>query len=498
MSTAYDDLLDRYERVAMLNQFDGVRAVLYWDQQVMMPEGGTPARAKQRSVVSSLEHEILTDDETGDLLDAAEDEDLDDDERAAVREIRHEYERKSRVPGDLVEKLSRTSAEAQDVWQQAKADSDFEHFAPTLAELRDLHVERAGHVDPEKSPYEVLHEDGERDIPLAKVEEIFDQLREELGPLVQEIREPGDDLPAPFREHATYDEDTQMALSEEVLDLLGYDWDRGRLDTSPHPFTSGNQFDCRVTTRFRADDPIDALTATIHEFGHATYQLGLPQEHYGSPLGQSQSSGIHESQSRFWENHVGRTRAFWELLLPTMQEHFPELGDVTVEEAYQAVNRIYPDNRIRVEADELTYHFHIILRHEIGRGFVEGDLDVEEIPQVWNDKMEEYLGGRPDDDAEGCLQDIHWTSRFAAFQGYTIGSVLAAQLDAAIREDLDVDGLVKDGEFEPIREWMREHVHRHGRRYPADELIEVATGEPLTADYFVEYAKEKFSDLYGL
>jgi carboxypeptidase Taq len=499
MADAYDDLLDRYERVAMLSQFGGAGGVLSWDQQVMMPDDGTPARAKQLSTLSSIRHDVLTDEATGDLLDAAADESLDDEQQAVVREVRHEYERASQVPESLVEDISRTTTEAQEVWQAAKADSDFEQFAPTLQEIRDLQVERADHVDPDKSPYEVMHEEGERDIPLDTVEEIFDQLREELAPLITAIRERGDDLPAPFRERGPYDEDAQRALSEDVLDMLGYDRDRGRLDESPHPFTSGNQFDCRITTRYREDDLVDALTATIHEFGHASYQLGLPQDHYGNPLGMSRSTGVHESQSRFWENHVGRTRPFWEHVLPTVQEQFPALEDVTVEEAYQAVNRIYPDNAIRVEADELTYHFHIILRHELGRQFVEGDLDVEELPRAWNEKMEAYLGLTPESDAEGVLQDIHWTSRFAAFQGYTIGSVLAAQLDAALRRDVDdVDGKIREGNFEPLLEWMRENVHRHGQRYRADELIEVATGEPLTADYFVDYATEKFGALYGL
>ncbi|MEF8774117.1 MAG: carboxypeptidase M32 [Halobacteriales archaeon] len=496
MATAYDDLLDRYARITYVGDAAGL---LHWDQQVMMPDGGNPARSKQTAALSAIRHDLLTDDEVGDLLDDAESADLDDDQQAVVREIRYEHERNAKVPEDLVEEIAETSAAAQQTWQDAKADADFEAFAPTLETIRELHVERAEHIDPDRSPYEVMHEDSERDVPLAKVEEIFDQLRSELVPLIEDIRENGDDLPSPFHDHAPYDEDDQMALSEAAVDLLGYDRDRGRLDTSPHPFTSGTQFDARITTRFQPDDPIDALTATVHEFGHATYMLGLPDDHYGSPLGQSRSSGVHESQSRFWENHVGRTRPFWELFLPTMKEQFPELKGVSVEDAYRAVNRIYPDNTIRVEADELTYHFHVILRHEIGRQFVEGDLDVEEIPGVWNDKMGEYLGVRPDDAAEGALQDIHWTGGFAAFQGYTIGSVLAAQLDAALRREVDdVDGKIREGNFGPLREWMTENVHRHGKRYPADELIEVATGEPLTADYFVDYAREKFERLYGL
>jgi carboxypeptidase Taq len=496
MGDAYDDLLDRYERV---NAIGDAAGLLRWDQQVMMPSGGHPARSTQMSTLSGVRHDYLTDDEVGRLLDDAEAEDLTDEQQAAVREIRHEYERSNAVPEDLVQELSQTSAEAQEVWQEAKAESDFEQFAPTLETLRDLQVERAEHIDPDKAPYEVMHEDSERDIPLEKVEEIFDQLRSELGPLIRDIRENGDDLPSPFRAAAPYDDDEQMALSETVVDMLGYPDERGRLDVSPHPFTSGTQFDARITTRFKDEDPIDALTATIHEFGHASYMLGLPDEQYGTPLGNSRSSGVHESQSRFWENHVGRTREFWELFLPEMKDQFPRLEDVTVDEAYAAVNQIYPDNRIRVEADELTYHFHIMLRHELGRKFVEGDLDVEELPGAWNDKMEEYLGVRPDDDAEGVLQDIHWSSRFAAFQGYTIGSVLAAQLDAALRRDVDdVDEKIRNGNFEPLWDWMTENVHSHGQRYTADELVEVATGEPLTADYFVDYATEKFERLYGL
>jgi carboxypeptidase Taq len=493
----YEELTDRYERIFNLGSASGV---LGWDQQVMMPDEGTPARSAQLSTLSAVRHEYLTDDAVGDLLDELEGADLEDEQGAVVREIRHSYERAVEVPEDLVTELTETQSNATEVWREAKADDDFEAFAPTLEKLRDLHVERAEHIAPDKDPYVVMHEDSERDIPLETVEEIFDTLREELVPLIEDIRENGDDLPTPFVDRAPFDPDEQMALMEETLDLIGYDWDRGRIDTAPHPFMSGNQFDARVTTRFDEEDLLGAVGSTIHEFGHATYQLGLPKEQFGSPLGQSRSSGVHESQSRFWENHVGRTRAFWEHYLPTVHEQFPRTEDVTVEEAYQAANRIYPDNLIRVEADELTYHFHIMLRHEIGSQFVAGDLAVDEIPQVWNEKMEEYLGVRPETDAKGCLQDIHWSGRFAAFQGYTIGSVLAAQLDAAVRRDLeeDVDELVRNGEFQPLREWMTENVHSHGQRYRADELIEEATGEPLTAEYFVDYAKEKFTDLYGL
>ncbi len=490
---AYDQLLKRTQKISNL----GYSAMqLSWDQQVMMPEGGAPARTQQLSTLSATIHELLVDDDVKNWLDALEDADLNDEQAAVVREIRRQYERKANVPSELAEEITQTGSENQQIWQQAKANDDFEQFAPRLEKLRELQVERAGYVDSDSNPYEVMYDDSNPYIPLETMEEIFETLRTEIPPLIEEIRESGIELAHPWE--GEYPEDDQRAVSEAVLDLLGYDRSRGRLDTAPHPFMSGTQFDARVTTRFKPTDPIDALTATIHEFGHATYQLGLRQDEYATPLGQSRSSGVHESQSRFWENHVGRTKPFWEVFLPTFKEHIHGHDDLTVDEIYEAVNRINPNNLIRVEADELTYHMHIMLRCEIDRAFVEGDITADEIPQLWNEKMDDYLGVTPDTDSEGCLQDIHWTRSFASFQGYTIGSVLAAQLDAAVRDDLDVDELVRQQDFEPIQEWMTENIHSHGQRYTTPELIEVATGEALTAEYFVDYVNEKFRDLYDL
>jgi len=492
--SAFEALTDRYARYANL---ENAGRLLSWDQQVMMPDAGTPARSAQLATLSAVSHETLTAAETARLLEAVEGESLDDEAAAVVREVRSEYERAEQVPESLVQEITRASSNAQPIWRAAKSEDDFEQFAPTLERLRDLHVERAEHIDADRSPYEVMYEDSNRDLPLSLIEEIFDELVDALVPLIEDIETNGTRLPNPF--DGTYAEGAQMALSRAAIDTLGYDWDRGRLDTAPHPFMSGNQFDARVTTRFKQSDPLDALTASIHEFGHATYQLGLREDKYANPLGESRSSGVHESQSRFWENHVGRTKPFWELFLPIFTKHIEGQDDLTVEEMYAAINRIYPENCVRVEADELTYHLHIVLRSEIGRGFVEGEITVNEIPQLWNQKMEDYLGVVPETDSEGCLQDIHWTSRFAAFHGYTIGSVLAAQLDHALREAVpDVDAKLRAGNFEPLREWMTENVHRHGCRYPTDELIEVATGEPLTAEYFIEYVQEKYTALYNL
>jgi carboxypeptidase Taq len=493
MAETYDDLLDRYERISALKDGGGV---LYWDQQVMMPEGGTPARSKQLSALSAVTHEQLTADETGRLLEDVESEDLTGEQEAVVREVRREYDRAAKVPEELVERHTRLQSEAQDDWREAKANDDFSAFEPILSDLLDLRVEKAEHIDPDRDPYEVLFEDREPYLELDTVERIFDELKDGLVPLIEDIQAT-EEVPDAFE--GTFDVDAQENLARDVLDLLDYDWDRGRLDTSAHPFMSGTQFDARITTRFDETDILGAVTSTIHEFGHATYGLGLRDDAYGSPLGQSRSSGIHESQSRFWENHVGRTKEFWELFLPTVKDRFPQLSDVTAEEAYRAANRIDVDNLIRTEADELTYHMHIILRSEIEREFVSGDLAVSEIPAAWDDKMEEYLGVRPDTDAEGCLQDIHWTGGFASFQNYTVGSVLAAQLWATIEDDLDDPrGLIRDGEFQPIRDWLTENIHRHGQRYTTDGLIREATGEDLTAEYFLDYVTEKFGDIYDL
>jgi carboxypeptidase Taq len=494
-ASRYEEFLGTVQRLTYLQ---GAGGVLSWDQQVTMPEGGTPARSQQMSALSSVTHDLLTSDEVGDHLDALEGTDLDDEQAAVVREVRREYDRQTSVPSELVEDISRTSSEALEVWEQAKAEDDFDHFAPKLRELVDLRREYAEHVDPDADPYAVLFAEYEPYLDLETAERVLGRLREELVPLIEAVGESDVDLAVDAFE-GEFDADTQEALSRDALDLLGYDWDRGRLDTSSHPFTVGNQFDARVTTRFDESDPLGALTATIHEFGHAQYILGLPDEHYGTPLGSDRDLTVHESQSRLWENHVGRTPGWWELFLPTFTDHFPSV-DATPREAYEAANQVYDDNLIRVEADELTYHMHIVVRFEIERDLIAGDLDVEEVPRVWNEKMDEYLGVRPDTDAEGCLQDIHWShGNFGYFPTYSLGSVLAAQLYAAAERDLeDLSGKTRAGEFDPLREWLFENVHRHGARYTTPDLVREATGEDYTADYFLDHVKSKYGALYDL
>ncbi|MFC7228447.1 carboxypeptidase M32 [Salinirubellus salinus] len=490
---AYDEVLEQFARVTYLS--DG-GSYLNWDQEVMMPDDGTPARAKQLSTISGVHHDLLTDDVVADGLDELDESELPQPQAAEVREVRRQYDRAAKVPRDLVERISEETSNALPVWKEAKAESDWSTFAPKVETLLDLKREYAEHIDPDADPYAVLFADYEPYLDLSVAEDVLTTLRDELVPLIDDIKASDTELADPF--DGAYSDDTQMALCRSLLDTLGYDWDRGRIDVAPHPFSLGTQFDARVTTRFDEEDPVGAIGSTIHEFGHATYTLGLPQEHYGSPLGQHRGLTVHESQSRLMENHVGRSRAFWDLVTDDVNDH---LGtEVTPQAGYEAANQIYPENRIRVEADELTYHMHIVLRFEIERDLLAGDLDVEEVPAVWNEKMEEYLGVTPDDDAEGCLQDIHWShGSFGYFSTYSLGSVLAAQLFAAAEDDIaDLDGKIRNGEFGPLHDWLTENVHAHGQRYETNDLVREATGSGFSADPFVEYATAKFGDLYDL
>jgi carboxypeptidase Taq len=491
---AYDDLLEEYRRATYLSD---AGSVLGWDQQVTMPEGGTPARSKQSAALSAVQHDVLTGEAIAESLDELEEAALPEPQSAVVREIRREHERSARVPRDLIERISEESANALPVWEQARAEDDWESFAPTVETFLELKREYAEHIDPDSDPYEVLFADYEPYLSLERAERILERLREELVPLIEEIRASDVDLALSFE--GTYDEDDQMALTRDALDTLGYQWDRGRVDTAAHPFSTGTQFDARVTTRFDESSPVSALGSTVHEFGHATYTLGLPDEEYGTPLGKHRGLSVHESQSRLWENHVGRSRAFVEGFLPRIREQFPGL-DLTVPGLHGHLNRVNPDNLIRVEADELTYHMHIVLRFEIERDLVAGDLDVSEVPAVWNEKTEEYLGVRPETDAEGALQDIHWAhGNFGYFPTYSLGSVMAAQLfDAAEADVEDLHERVRRGEFDALHDWLTESVHAHGQRYRTNELVRRATGADFTADAFLDYATAKFGDLYDL
>jgi carboxypeptidase Taq len=497
---AYSTILNYANRIHDIEQADHL---LRWDSDVMMPAGGETARASQRATLSKQRHDLRADDTLADALAAVEPDDHTPAERAIVREIRRQHEIASAVPLELNEKLADVTAEAHEAWKSAKEADDWGEFAPMFERHIELRRKWAAAVDPEGDPYEVLWKnklgyESQPYIDLATVERVFDRLREELVSLIEDIKASDAEIATEaFADRGPYDPDKQMALHRTVLDQLGLDWDRARFDTAPHPFSYGNPYDVRLTTRFDEADPTAPLASTMHEFGHTTYHHGLPQEHYGTPLGRARSLTIHGSQSGVWENHVCKSREFWEWVLPMFREQFPQLGAISPQEAYEAANQVQEANVIRTAADELTYHMHVLVRTEIEQELVAGSLDVEAVPQVWADKYENYLGVRPDSDSEGPLQDPHWAVNIPGFINYTLGhGVLAAQVWAAAGRDLALNELVRTGEFGPIREWMTDNIHAHGQRYKPQELVRRATGESITAEYFLDYIETKYRDLY--
>ena len=513
------------ERLAEVFDLHRAAAVLEWDQETYMPPGGAEARAAQVATLRRLAHERFTDDAVAAWLDAAEREtaglDEDDYDRALVRVTRRDHARATRLPSALVAALAEAKGHALEAWKAARADDDYAAFAPHLQRILDLQREKAERLVPllaeeraaagtalsDEPLYDALLDEYEPGATTSEVALVFDALSEHLVPLVEAVagRPPVDD--AVLRRH--YPEGAQWAFGLEVARALGYDLDRGRQDRSAHPFTTAfATTDVRITTRLDEAFFPSAFFGTIHEVGHALYEQGVDPALDRTPLADGTSLGMHESQSRLWENLVGRSRAFWAHWLPRAQAHFPEaLGGVDAEAMYRAVNRVAP-SLIRVEADELTYHLHILLRFEIERALVAGRLAVADVPDAWNARMEALLGLTPPTDAEGCLQDIHWAlGALGYFPTYTLGTLMSVQLLDAARRDLGdpstgsgqtLDDALARGTYRPLLGWLREHVHRWGRVRSARQILEATTGRPLTAEPWLAYARAKFGELYGL
>lgn len=490
----YDELVNRIKKISNVGY---ARSVLSWDQQTMMPPAGTPARSLQLSTLSSIQHDLLTDEKIGKLLDKINTNNISREERAVVREVRREHERAVKVPTKLIEDISKTTSEAFTTWVKSKKENKFSEFVPILEELIEMKKEYAQYIDSDSPPYKVLFQDFEPYIELDTVSENLDLLKKELVPFIKKIKNSEID----FNKEGLpndYPREKQEEFVREVLNLLGFDWEHGRLDTAPHPFTTGSQFDVRITTRFE-NNILNTLLSTIHEFGHATYTLGLPKDKYGTPLGEGRELTFHESQSRLWENHVGRSRHFWKLVLPKLKEKFPSM-EASVQDVYEIVNRVRESNVIRVDADELTYHMHILLRFELEKGLIQGSLKIDEIPEAWNNKMERYLGVQPETDSEGCLQDVHWAhGAFGYFPTYSIGSLLAAQIHNTIENRIEkLDEKIENGDFGGLKRWLTKNIHQYGRQYTTQEFIQKITGEELNPAYFTEYIKKKLGGIYNL
>ena len=471
--------------------------ILHWDQEVMMPEKGVEARQQQLSVLSGLSHQILVSEELGNAIENIEPGNLSQGDKSSYREIKREHNRSTSVNQELVEKISSQSSQTLDKWKKARKEGDFDLVKEELEELVELKRKYARQIDPDEEPYKVLFKDYEPYIEFENMQEVMEALRDELTDLFEDIKD--SDVRPENRFEVEVPEERQLELNKKILDNLGYDWDRGRLDTSEHPFTVGNQHDARITTRFNENDISKSILPTIHEFGHALYELGLPKEHYGLPAGSSRDLSIHESQSRLWENHIARSKEFWNRFTPKLQQ-LEAFQDVEAEELWKSINRVKEENLIRVEADEVSYHLHIYLRYSLERKLINGEIEVEKLPERWNDKMEELLGLRPENDVEGVLQDIHWyQGSIGYFTTYSLGSVLSAQIYSSMEEEIEgLDEKIAEGDFEDLREWLKENIHSKGSLYKTEDLIEQATGEKLNPEYFLNYIESKYSRIYNL
>jgi carboxypeptidase Taq len=494
MSDPWDRLVTKLQEMADLAR---TAALMQWDQAVMMPPGGAPSRARGQATIEAITHARLTDPEVGDILgDLEDDPDLDADKKASLRILRHDYDRATKVPSDLVKEIAEVQGHSYQAWTEARPADDFSILEPHLDKLFRLKREEADALGFEGERYDALLDAFEPGMTADEVARMFDELVAGLRPLNDAVL--GVERPAPEWLFAEYDEPTQHEICHWLVEHLNFDTERGRLDASPHPFTMGLvPSDVRQTTRAEKNNFLGSVYAAIHETGHALYEQGLPAEYVDLPVGRAPSLGMHESQSRMWENHVGRSREFAGFLLPVLKERWPQLGMISPEEFYAGINYAQR-SLIRVNADELTYNLHVAVRFDLERALLRDDLNVSELPDVWDDAYERTVGIRSPNQADGVLQDMHWSiGAIGYFPTYSLGNIYSAALfDKA---EAEIDGLrqgLAEGETRPLLEWLRENIHSEGYRYDARTLAEKVVGGSVTAAPLLNYLRTKYSELY--
>lgn len=487
---------------AELEDLGHIEAVLGWDQQVNMPRGGAQERGLQSAILGQIMHEKFTSDEVGQLIADLEKEvgnlKAETDEARMVKVAKRQYDKQTKVPLPMLMEFIQTTTMAHEAWLDAKTQSDFSIFQPHLEKIVDLRKQYAGLFKPYDHIYDPLLDDYEPGMKTADVKEIFEKLRPQQVEIIRIIseKEPPDNN---FIKQY-YKEEYQEVIGRYVITRFGYDWNRGRLDLAPHPFTTEfGQGDVRITTRYLKDDAGSALFSTMHEAGHAMYGQGVPDKYRRHPLSGAASLAIHESQSRLWENLVGRSKEFWSFFYPSLQMLFPEyLGNVSREDFYRGINKVEP-SLIRVEADEATYNLHIMLRLEIEMGLMEGTFEVKDLPEIWNSRMEDYLGITPPDDSQGVLQDVHWSGGMIGyFPTYALGNLASVQLwDKMLEENPNVPDEIAQGKFDTILGWMREKVHQYGSKFEPQEIMLKATGSKITPEPYIQYLKTKYGEIYN-
>ncbi|MFO0814769.1 MAG: carboxypeptidase M32 [Gemmatales bacterium] len=493
--SAYTLLCQRERERATLGS---AASLLGWDERTYLPAKGQAFRGDQLALLARLCHEQLIATQTAELLQQAEGETLSDDQRANVRGIRRLYDRAVKLPTSLVEALARATSAGQNAWESAKHQNDFASFAPFLETILKLKREEAQAVGYADHPYDALLDEFEPGAKTRDLTTLFARLQSELVPLITQIQESGIRAPREILARS-YPVEQQRKLSEWIDEQVGFDRSAGRLDITVHPFCSGiGPGDCRITTRFSEHAFAEAFFGTLHEVGHGIYEQNLPADHFGTPLGTACSLGIHESQSRWWENFVGRSKPFWQANWKTVQSHFPNtLQDVTQQQFYAAINDVRP-SFIRIEADEATYNLHIILRFELEQALLTGDLQVADLPAAWNERFTRMFNLKVPNDSTGCLQDVHWSAGLVGyFPTYTLGNLYAAQFMEQARIAMPtLDQLLSQGQYQPVKQWLVDNIHRHGQRFSASELCQRITGRSLSHEPLMRYLKTKFSELY--
>jgi carboxypeptidase Taq len=501
MTEKYQQLVAHLGDIHNLNM---ATAILQWDQQTQMPPGGAEARANQMATLTRIAHEMFTDDQTARLLEEAAHEldgaAYDSTEASMIRVVKQDYEEATKLPADFVAEFTRVTVLAHEVWAKARADNDFKSFQPTLERIYELARQQADYLGYTEHPYDALLDQYERGITTAEVKRIFDEHKPQLVELIAAIGRNANKVGDAVL-HQDFDVDQQREFALEVVRTYGFDFERGRQDVAVHPFcTHFSRDDVRITTRFYPDFLNPALFGMMHEAGHGLYEMGSDPSLEGTPLAGGTSLGVHESQSRMWENIVGRSRAFWSWALPRLQAAFPaQLGGVDLDTFYRAINKV-ERTFIRVEADEATYNLHIMLRFEIEAEVLAGQIEVGDLPKIWNERFEAYLGIVPPTDTLGVLQDVHWSAGLIGyFPTYALGNLLSAQYyKKAIEQHPSIPDEIAEGKFDTLLNWLVENIHWHGRKYTSDELTRRITGESIQSRDYIQYLQTKFGAIYGL
>ncbi|WP_228551444.1 carboxypeptidase M32 [Paenibacillus sp. FSL W8-1187] len=504
-ATAYEKALTEFRELdRKIVRYQEAAAVIGWDLRTGAPRKGHAGRAEVLGMLGAEAFQLATSPRMGELLEQLEEKEaqaaLGEIDRKLVSETRRSYDRSVKIPPKLYEEYVVLASQSESAWEQARKDNDFPAFQGYLERVIGYTNQFIDLWGPKATRYDTLLDDYEPDMTVQELDEIFTSLRGQLVPLAAAIAASPNRPDRAFLE-GLFDKERQKEFSRYMLGQLGYDFEGGRIDESAHPFqTTFNLGDVRVTTRYLPEDVTSALFGTIHEAGHALYEQNISPELAGTSLCHGTSMGIHESQSRFWENIVGRSRPFWQRYFPDLQSRFPEqLAGVDAEAFYRSQNAVQP-SLIRIEADELTYNLHIIIRYEIEKLIFNEGAKAADLPAIWNDKYREYLGITPPSDADGVMQDVHWSAGlFGYFPSYSLGNIYSAQLADAMKTALpNMEELVAKGELAPIRGWLTEHVHRHGRLRTPKEIILGATGKPLDSSHLVQYLRTKYTDIYKL